>query len=107
MDTGARRHIAEEFARELKATYGARIERVILFGSVARGDDREGSDVDLLVVTPEPGLGLQWDVAGDATELLLREGVLVSVLVVTRAEWERSEGTAFARRVAAEGLALA
>ena len=29
-------------------------EQVILFGSRARGDEREGSDVDLLVVEVEP-----------------------------------------------------
>lgn len=29
-------------------------EQVILFGSRARGDEREGSDVDLLVVEAEP-----------------------------------------------------
>lgn len=101
------RRIAEEFARHLKAKYGDRIERIILFGSVARGEAREESDIDLLVVTPETRLDLQWDVAGDATELLLREGVLVSVLVVTGKEWAKSGGTAFGRRVVAEGLLLA
>lgn len=101
------RTIAEDFARHLKAKYGERIERIILFGSVARGEVREDSDVDLLVVTPEDGLGLQWDVAGDSTELLLREGVLVSALVVTQKEWRKSGGTAFGRRVASEGLSLA
>jgi predicted nucleotidyltransferase len=101
------RRIAEDFARHLKAAYGARIDRVILFGSVARGDSREDSDVDLLVVTPERDLSLQWDVARDATDLLVREGVLASVLVVTTEQWGRARHTLFGRRVASEGLALA
>jgi len=48
-----RRRLAEEFAIRLKAKYGERIQNVILFGSVARGDYREESDIDVLVVTRE------------------------------------------------------
>ena len=101
------RRIAEAFARGLKAKYGDRIQRILLFGSVARGEYREDSDVDLLVVTPEQNLDLQWDVARDATDLLLRDGVLASVLVVTAEQWEKARDTLFGRRVASEGLALA
>lgn len=36
--------------RHLAALYGDRLVRVVLFGSHARGDAREDSDVDLLVV---------------------------------------------------------
>jgi predicted nucleotidyltransferase len=56
---------------ELAARHGARNVRV--FGSVARGDDRPGSDVDLLVDV-EPGRTLL-DVIGfeqDLQELLGR-----------------------------------
>jgi predicted nucleotidyltransferase len=41
--------LAEAKAR-LEALYGDRLERVVLYGSYARGDAREDSDVDLLVV---------------------------------------------------------
>lgn len=27
------------------------IEKIILFGSVARGDDREGSDIDIIIIS--------------------------------------------------------
>ena len=36
--------------RQLRALYGDRLARVILFGSYARGEARAQSDVDLLVV---------------------------------------------------------
>jgi len=101
------RTTAELFARHLKAKYGSRIERILLFGSVARRENREGSDIDLLVVTPEHSLDLQWDLGGDVTEVLTREGVLVSALVVTAKEWQKARDTFFGRRVQAEGLALA
>jgi len=101
------RRIAEDFARHLKAKYGERIERIILFGSVARGDYGEDSDVDLIVMTPESTHDLQWDIAGDAMDLLTRDGVLPSVLVFTAAEWRETQASLFGHRVLAEGLLLA
>lgn len=51
----------------LEARFGARVQELTLFGSRARGDAREDSDVDVLVVVdelsePERGevFGLAW-----------------------------------------------
>ena len=41
------RNVAESIARELVKCFGA--HRVVLFGSVARGDIHKGSDIDLAV----------------------------------------------------------
>ncbi len=101
------RRIAEDFATHLKTKYDDRIERIILFGSVARGEYREDSDIDLLVVTTESTLDLQWDVAADSMDLLLREGVLATALVVTSGEWGTGADSAFRRRVRTEGFVVA
>jgi predicted nucleotidyltransferase len=42
--------IAEAVARDLRALYGVRLRRLLLFGSWARGDAHPESEVDLLVV---------------------------------------------------------
>jgi predicted nucleotidyltransferase len=39
-----------EYRNGLRELYGERLERVMLFGSRARGDARPGSDADVLVV---------------------------------------------------------
>lgn len=40
--------IAREFAKTIKSKY---ITEIILFGSVARGDDTEDSDIDILIIS--------------------------------------------------------
>ena len=40
--------IARDFADAIKSEY---IKKIILFGSVARGDDTQHSDIDILVIS--------------------------------------------------------
>ncbi len=47
MDTAA---VAKTIQHRLSALYGERLRQVIVYGSVARGEEREDSDIDLLVV---------------------------------------------------------
>ncbi|HEV8594240.1 MAG TPA: nucleotidyltransferase domain-containing protein [Thermoplasmata archaeon] len=101
------RAVAEAFARRLKGTYADRIDRIVLFGSVARGDHRPDSDVDLLIVTRGDRLVLQENVARDAIDVLLREGIVVTPLVVTASEAAALAGTGLGRELAREGLAIA
>lgn len=54
-DPGEGRRIAEEAARRLADAYGDRLQQVVLFGSWARGQAHEESDVDLVVVLEHMG----------------------------------------------------
>jgi predicted nucleotidyltransferase len=49
--------ILARLKRELEALYGPRLKQVLLYGSRARGDFREDSDYDVLVVLEGP---LDW-----------------------------------------------
>ena len=40
--------IAQEFADKIKNKY---IKKIILFGSVARGEDNDDSDIDILIIS--------------------------------------------------------
>ncbi len=77
------------------------IARVVLFGSLARGEARWHSDIDLVVVQ-------RTDIrAVDRIEAMLRllqPRVDLDVIVYTPAEWDvRVAEDAFARRVQREG----
>ena len=44
----------KDMAREAKIVYGDKLKEVILFGSCARGDYEEGSDVDVMILVDVP-----------------------------------------------------
>lgn len=48
------RESLEDFVKESKKEFGARLSQILIFGSHARGDATPESDIDLLVVLKEP-----------------------------------------------------
>ncbi|MGH7254954.1 MAG: nucleotidyltransferase domain-containing protein [Nitrospirales bacterium] len=84
----------------------SRVDRLILFGSRARGTQRLDSDYDLLLVVPTKD-DLLLDCLYEAVmDVLLAHGRLVSLKVLVRAEFERLKdlGTPFMRHVIEEGI---
>lgn len=45
-----RKKILSEFVEALKKLYGADLKKVILYGSYARGDFRDSSDIDIIIL---------------------------------------------------------
>ena len=68
------------FRRAVNELYGDRIDRVVLFGSRARGDARPDSDYDVAVFIRDPGE--LWDELGHlahiTTEILNDTGAVIS-----------------------------
>jgi predicted nucleotidyltransferase len=65
------------------------VERVILYGSKARGDDHAESDIDLLVLTSQPlDHAAESRVVHALFGLELELGVLLTPLVVSTEEWD-------------------
>lgn len=82
--------IAEAVARELRELYGARLRKVVLYGSWARGDARPDSDVDLLVVLDR--VQDRWSERRRMRRILYRHSLdhdtVISALPVAQAEFE-------------------
>lgn len=70
------------FRRALDALYGARIERVVLFGSRARGDARPDSDYDVAVFLDDfKNFGLESErLAEIETDVLDEMGAVITTL---------------------------
>jgi predicted nucleotidyltransferase len=66
------------------------IEALILYGSVARGEADEESDLDVLVVTmqPLPSRSARHEITDVVFEVNLRYGTNISSLVVDQEAWE-------------------
>jgi predicted nucleotidyltransferase len=78
------------FRKALDEVYGARnIERVVLFGSRARGDARPDSDYDVAVFLNDPGE--LWDELGNlsriTTAILNDTGAVISAKPFTAGAW--------------------
>ncbi len=102
------REAIQQFKRGLATLPDALVQRVVLFGSRARGEGNEGSDLDLAVILSE-GEGPYWrQIVDVATELNLEYEyrIRVSPLIVSQAKlmelWDRER--AIAQAVLAEGI---
>jgi predicted nucleotidyltransferase len=102
------RDVIRKLEERLKTLYGERYQDLLLYGSYARGDAREGSDVDLLLLLKGPVdtareiLHLQpvkWPLSLEST-------LVLSVMPVSIEAFERAE-TAFLRAVQKEAIPAA
>lgn len=84
--------IAKLVAGDLRTLYGDRLKQVVLFGSWARGDARDESDIDLMVVLDR--VDSVWDELHAMTDLLWRrvldDGAVVTVLPVAESDFDAS-----------------
>lgn len=76
-----RLRIAQDFARWARDELGPSLVRVVLFGSVARGEDRAGSDIDLLVEVRGDLVSARRRLGNKIMEIAAAEGVFVSAFV--------------------------
>ncbi len=85
------------------------VYKIILFGSRARGDAQEDSDMDVLVILDEPITpGVRDAVSDCAWEAGFDAGVVVASVAFTREEWEEGPEyySPFAESVRSEGIPL-
>ena len=86
------------------------VEKAIVFGSRARGDNRPDSDADLALVFER---GNEWPIvgllAGLAFDVLMETGILVQPVPISTLDWTHPEQfprPSFLRKVAKEGIAV-
>jgi len=76
--------VAKEFVRRARKLYN--VKRIVLFGSVSRGEERAGSDVDLVVVPKRTGKNAE-DAIGDITvDIIGKSGIALTPLVMSEKE---------------------
>lgn len=105
-DVDASEQVLRRFRQEVGALYGDRLERVVLFGSRARGDSREDSDYDIAVFIRAPDE--LWDELGRlshvTTRILDETGAIVSASPFPAGAWR--EQSPLMREIREDGLDL-
>jgi predicted nucleotidyltransferase len=98
--------VLNRFRATVDTLYGERIERVVLFGSRARGDARPDSDYDVAVFLKEPGIFWQETgrLAEVTTAILCDTGAVINALPLQAGAYR--ERTPLMRELRREGLDL-
>ena len=98
--------VVNDLRRRLETGYGPRLKHVVLYGSWARGDATEDSDVDVAVVLAGPVQpGREIDRMMDVVaELNLQHSTLISVYPVSEEDF-RTRNSPLLINVRREGIA--
>jgi predicted nucleotidyltransferase len=98
--------VLKRFRIALDALYGDRIERVVLFGSRARGDAREDSDYDVAVFLKD--LANRWQevdrIVPLVTDVLYEDGAFIHAMPHRAGSYENR--TSLMREIRRDGIDL-
>lgn len=75
------------FVKEIKRVLGKDMDKVIVYGSYARGDFNENTDVDIIILTSRPEKEIkpvEYELYDVAFDFLMKYGVDISVIVKNR-----------------------
>ena len=94
--------IAHKFASAINSD---KIIKIILFGSVARGDDNEESDIDILIISNE------WEkidslITDEVFKVVLETEELISPYVLSEKQFNETKHFSFLTNVLREGIVI-
>lgn len=78
----------QEFLANVRQSYGERIRHAALFGSKARGDDTNYSDVDILLILTDDKWGFRQAFSTLVSDIALKYDVLLDVRAISEARWQ-------------------
>ena len=94
--------IAREFAKTIKSD---EIKLIMLFGSVARGEDSEESDIDILIVSPNAD-DLRYKINRIAVDIILEKDEVISPHLMTDEHFYKTKNNVFLTNVLNEGVVI-
>jgi len=100
-----RKQLAIDFAQSLDHP---EIEKIILFGSVARGEDTEDSDIDILIITKDNGddLKIRDRIYDNVMDILIDTMVRISLKFRSIEHYETHKDFPFYSNVEKDGVLI-
>ncbi|GBD11167.1 hypothetical protein HRbin23_00819 [bacterium HR23] len=98
--------VVRELVERLERAGSLRVERVVLFGSYARGRPRRGSDIDLLVLSPGFGRMSLWKRIRLVAQVKGECDRRLEVLTCTPAEWKGAGPASFLEHIKRTGVVV-
>ena len=104
------RNLLEQYTEILQKIYGKHLKTVILYGSYARGDYREDSDIDIMILvkmSDEEIRLVKNDIYDLAFEFEINTGIEISPVIKNEDQYEYWVDTLpFYRNVRDEGVVI-
>lgn len=101
--TRRREQAFDAFARGVKDALGDEVHEIVLYGSTARGEATETSDVDVLVVLERTDGNRREEISRLAFEVGLEYDVAISYHVQSRERFESRRTAPFLKNVLRDG----
>ena len=95
--------IAQEFANKIKNEY---INSIVLFGSVARGEDNDDSDIDILIISNNTEI-IEDAISNETFNIIAKYHELISAHVISEKHYEETKDYSFLTNVMKDGIILA
>lgn len=105
LDTNEKLALAK-LLKQLEEKFPKQVLQIILYGSKARGDSDQDSDLDVLVILKEEDSQILWDILTLASEVSLEYDLLINPIVSTPKRVERQRGFTFYKSVARDAIQL-
>ena len=99
--------ILSDFVTECKAVFNDTLSDVLLFGSYARGDHNEESDIDVMVILDVSDGDVRKgrrDICRIAAMLEIKYSVTISPVLYGREEYNKRKAFGFCKNVDTEGV---
>ncbi|MDR0911810.1 MAG: nucleotidyltransferase domain-containing protein [Methanobrevibacter sp.] len=81
------------------------MEKIILFGSVARGDDEKESDIDIFILTKNKEV-VEEDIRDKSFDLSIENSELISTIIVSNEYYEEFKHFSFFKNLEKEGILI-
>ena len=99
-------YLIKRFVKDVKNQYENKIYQIILFGSYARGDNKEDSDIDMLIIWKGNRSKGAEKIEDIAFEYLMEEGLYFSIKVLNVQQYNelKEKGSPFIENIEKEGV---